>query len=130
MDADIRESFERVQAAVGRASYHTTPVLYEEDVDELEAAVRDLGQRLGLIEEAKATAPHVCWGVYDVPLAELEALPTLAQGQTDDLKIESDSERVWLARTGVADGEPWDNRVSVERNFGGAWIVVENWRAQ
>lgn len=70
------------------------------------------------------------WGIYEVPLTELEALPTLCVGQADDLKIESDRERVWLSRTTVEDGEPWDNKVTVERYIGGAWIEVEWWEAR
>lgn len=70
------------------------------------------------------------WGIYDVPLEELEELPDLAIGQADSLKIESDSERVWLSRCTMADGEPWDNKVTVERRFGGSWIAVEAWEAK
>jgi hypothetical protein len=70
-----------------------------------------------------------CWGEYELSLEELEALPTLAQGQADDLKIESDTERVWLSRCTVEDGEPWNNKVTVERKFGGSWIEVEAWEA-
>lgn len=70
------------------------------------------------------------WGIYEVPLDELEALPTLIEGQADDCKIESDTERVWLSRCTVADGEPWNNKVTVERRFGGSWISVEMWEAR
>lgn len=35
-----------------------------------------------------------CLGVYRISLAELEKLPTLCVGQTDNLKIESEVERV------------------------------------
>lgn len=47
-------------------------------------------------------------------LAHLESLPTLAQGQTDDLKIETPTTRVWLSRCTVEDGEPYNNKVTVE----------------
>jgi hypothetical protein len=71
------------------------------------------------------------WGVWERhTLAELEALPTLTVGQADDLKWESDSERVWLSRCGVEDGEPWANKVTVERLIAGDWIEVEWWRAE
>ena len=46
--------------------------------------------------------------------AELEALPVLCQGQADDLRIEWGGVRYWLSRTGVADGEPYDNTVTIE----------------
>lgn len=64
---------------------------------------------------------------------ELESLPTLAVGQTDDLKVQGfDDEgqyRVWLARTGVEDGEPYDNRISVERpDESGSWHTVAEYR--
>jgi hypothetical protein len=71
-----------------------------------------------------------CWGVYEVPLDELKALPVLAQGQADDLLIESDGERVWLSRCSTEDGEPWDNKVTVERYVGRAWVEVEWWEAR
>jgi hypothetical protein len=69
------------------------------------------------------------WGEYDVPLAELEELPTLYFGQADSLKIETDTERVWLSRCTVDDGEPWNHKVTVERLIAGSWIEVEHWRA-
>ncbi len=47
-------------------------------------------------------------------LAELEALPTLSQGQTDDLKVESENKRVWLSRMTIEDGQPYNNMVTVE----------------
>ena len=63
--------------------------------------------------------------------AELEDEPTLSQGQTDDLKLETQIDgtyvRVWLARTGVEDGEPYDNRISVETLQDGSWRVVHEY---
>jgi hypothetical protein len=51
--------------------------------------------------------------------AELEAMPTLATGQADDLKKEGEDDRgrfrIWLSRCGVEDGEPYPNKVTVER---------------
>jgi hypothetical protein len=73
--------------------------------------------------------PVPCSGVYEVSLDELEELPTLCQGQADDLKIESPDERVWLSRCGVEDGEPWDNKVTIERRVDGRWTEVEWWEA-
>ena len=55
---------------------------------------------------------------------ELEALPTLSQGQTCDLKIETERRRVWLSRGGVEDGEPYARTVTVERLIGGRWITT------
>ncbi len=44
---------------------------------------------------------------------ELEALPVLIQGQADD------------SRTGIADGEPYENTVTHEELFHGRWIEAE-----
>lgn len=62
-------------------------------------------------------------------LEQLEALPTRSQGQADDLKVEDarneqgrPTRRVWLSRCTVEDGEPCNNKVTVERLEGGAWI--------
>lgn len=59
--------------------------------------------------------------------AELEQLPTLAVGQTDDLKIDDGDTRVWLARTGEDDGEAYDNRISVEQLVDGRWVVAQEY---
>ena len=56
----------------------------------------------------------------------LRSLPTLRKGHTDDLKLDTGSMRCWLARTGVADGEPFENRVSVEVLNDGLWTAVED----
>lgn len=55
--------------------------------------------------------------------AELRQMPTLAVSQADDLKIDTGETRVWLARTGVEDGEPFDNKVTIERLVKGRWEV-------
>lgn len=55
---------------------------------------------------------------------ELELLPVSHQGQADDCHIDSGDVRVWLSRTGVDDGEPFENTVTVERLQGGAWVEV------
>lgn len=60
--------------------------------------------------------------VYTLP--ELEALPTLAVGQADDLKVDAGNVRIWLSRCGVEDGEPCDNKVTVEQFNGQRWIEV------
>jgi hypothetical protein len=52
-------------------------------------------------------------------LAELEAMPTITAGQFDDLKFETENRRVWLSRMTVEDGEPYNNKVSVEELRGG-----------
>jgi hypothetical protein len=57
-------------------------------------------------------------------LEELEAIPTLSQGQADDLKIDSGTVRIWLSRCGVEDGEPCDNKVTIEEYVDGRWVEV------
>lgn len=53
---------------------------------------------------------------------ELDALPRLAQGQAADLKVDDgDGVRVWLHRTGLADGEPYEHTITVETLTDGRW---------
>ena len=59
---------------------------------------------------------------------ELEAMPTLATGQADDLKVQTEEYQVWLSRTGKADGEPYDNKITVERLVDGKWITVRTYQ--
>jgi hypothetical protein len=64
--------------------------------------------------------------------AELQAMPTLSTGQADDLKVDTGTERVWLSRCTVADGEPYDHKVTVEsleqsETWGTNWVVEEEY---
>lgn len=61
---------------------------------------------------------------------ELEAMLTLAVGQTADLKIQTESFRVWLNWTGIDDGEPADNLVTYEQIVDGRWEEVAVLRAR
>jgi len=64
-------------------------------------------------------------------LAELEAMTTLSVGQADDLKVETFDTRIWLSRCSVEDGEPYNNKVSVERRMrDGKWVIVEVYQAK
>lgn len=47
-------------------------------------------------------------------LAQLKAMPTLFVSHTDDLKVDTQSERVWLSRMTRADGMPYNNQVTIE----------------
>ena len=47
-------------------------------------------------------------------LAQLEALPTINEGHTSDLKWDTGRTRVWLSRMTKEDGMPYDNQVTVE----------------
>ncbi len=62
-------------------------------------------------------------------LTELLELPTLAVGQADDLKVDTGAERQWLSRCTVADGEPFDHKVTTERREHGRWVVVDVYEA-
>lgn len=59
--------------------------------------------------------------------AELRRRRTLSVAQADDLKIDTGKMRVWLARTGVEDGEPYDDKVTIEKLRHGRWEVVEEY---
>ena len=64
-------------------------------------------------------------------LVELEAMPTITQGQADDLKVdEGDGIRIWLARVGVEDGMPCDNMVTIEELQSGSWVEVGWYEAE
>jgi hypothetical protein len=63
------------------------------------------------------------------PLKYLQKRPTLAQDMTGDLKVETPRRRVWLARTTVADGEPYNHRVTVEALKNGKWVILEEYPA-
>jgi hypothetical protein len=53
----------------------------------------------------------------------LAALPTLCVGQADDLKVETDTTRVWLSRCSPEDGAY--DEVTVERlNSKGQWVTA------
>jgi hypothetical protein len=57
-------------------------------------------------------------------LAELRALPTLHAGLSDDLKAQPcPTIRIWLSRMGVIDGEPCENKVTIEDFRNGRWVV-------
>ena len=54
----------------------------------------------------------------------LRRLPTLAQGQADDLKLEELGQRTWLSRCTRDDGACCDAHVSVETRRAGRWVVT------
>lgn len=60
---------------------------------------------------------------------ELEAMPTLSESQTDDLKVDTGQIRVWLCRCGVDDGMPYNDQVTVEmlnpKNY--RWETVDEY---
>jgi len=64
-------------------------------------------------------------------LQELTDRPVLCVGQADNLVIETDDTRVWLSRCGVEDGEPYEDKVTVEtlRRNGGRWEIYRTYQA-
>ena len=61
----------------------------------------------------------------------LESLPTITVSQADDLKIdEPGNYRVWLSRCGVEDGEPYPNKVTVERWVCDKWTEERTYQAR
>lgn len=58
---------------------------------------------------------------------ELEKLPTISRGQAADLKIATEGTRVWLSRCTVEDGEPYNNKVTIEKLYNGKWTVVDEY---
>lgn len=56
--------------------------------------------------------------------AELEAMPVLSQGWTDNLHVHTHKVKYWLARGDRTSGHPYDNTVTIERMENGCWITV------
>lgn len=65
-------------------------------------------------------------------LAQLQALPTISEAQASDLKVEDHESglRHWLSRCSVADGEPYDNKVTVEKFENGRWRLLSTYQAR
>jgi hypothetical protein len=66
--------------------------------------------------------------VGDFSLDELRELPTLSQGQADDLKISTDRFRVWLSRMHGDDFDgviPHGWPLSFERLVDGTWLPCD-----
>jgi len=67
-------------------------------------------------------------------LEELEEEETISEGQADDLKIEKEvygtKTRIWLSRCDIYDGEPFNNKVTVEKYIDGRWIEVAIYEAE
>lgn len=46
---------------------------------------------------------------------QLLEMPTIRSGQADDLKVETEDERIWISRLTRKDGVAVDNRITVEK---------------
>jgi uncharacterized Zn finger protein len=58
---------------------------------------------------------------------ELKSMPTLAVGQVADLKIDDGNVRVWLSRCVVEDGEPYNNKITIDHFIDNCWKTVEEY---
>ena len=69
--------------------------------------------------------------IGEYSLAFLESLPTRGDSHFDNLKIDKYPYRVWLSRCDVASGEPFPNKVTVEKcNIEtGTWRNVREYQA-
>jgi hypothetical protein len=67
-------------------------------------------------------------------LEEIRAMPTLQQGQYDNLKIDTGNLRVWLSRLTIEDGQLYNNQVMVQTlgdmDDQGIWRTVEEYEAK
>jgi hypothetical protein len=69
-------------------------------------------------------------GYTELRLDDLETMPTISEGHTADLKIETEDERVWLERVGVSDGEWCNDKVTVEFLLNGRWCTIVEYEAK
>lgn len=56
-------------------------------------------------------------------------MKTQSVGQADDLKFDDGKTRVWLSRCTVADGEPYDHKVTEEELIDGKWVITDTYQA-
>lgn len=64
-------------------------------------------------------------------LRELQAMETISQGHTDNLKIKTEDTKVWLSRMTVEDGMPYNNMVTIEKlTNDGRWEIIEEYPAR
>lgn len=63
-------------------------------------------------------------------LKQLKNKPTITVGHFDNLKVQGKDFRVWLSRCTVQDGEPYNNKVTVERLVNGCWVESETYQAR
>lgn len=67
--------------------------------------------------------------IYNLTLEQLDEMPTLHQGQFDNLKFEDNRTRVWLSRMSIDDGMPANHIVTIEHLVGGYWEQVHSYIA-
>jgi hypothetical protein len=93
------------------------------DEDEAREAVEDgeLSEKQRAAAEEALTAIEEGWDAE-----ELNSEEVLHEGQADNCHVQDSGgkRRLWLSRTGVADGEPFENTVSIEVLIEGKWVTV------
>lgn len=82
------------------------------------------------VDKTKLDKSNIIFDEYEYSLKELEDMKTIGVGQYDDLKIQTSKMRVWLSRMTVADGEKYNNKVTVERKKDGYWEKVREYQAK
>lgn len=106
----------------------------ENAADKSEKEKKEMGENVDFfgmpLMESTAAWTTVTEASERYSLKDLKAMPTLTQGQSDDLKVDDGQTRVWLARTGVEDGEKYDNRVTVEKFKNGRWVTADEYMAE
>ena len=63
-------------------------------------------------------------------LAELQALPTIEQAWTGNLKVQTNSKRIWLSRMTIEDGADYNNQVTIETYTNGSWAPILTYQAK
>lgn len=59
---------------------------------------------------------------------ELEAMPTIKKGYTEDLKVETETERVWLSNSPDGVGSPGEiYRINHESIVNRCWTVTKEY---
>lgn len=61
-------------------------------------------------------------------LKQINAIPTISEGHTDDLKLDDGVTRVWVSRMTIEVGADRDNEVVVERLVQGSWYVIDEYQ--
>ena len=63
-------------------------------------------------------------------LTELQAMPTIRQAWTGNLKVQTKFKRIWLSRMTIEDGADYNNQVTVERCRDGSWYPAITYQAK
>lgn len=63
-------------------------------------------------------------------LADLQAIPVLTVGQADNVLLNHGGIKVSLSHTAVADGAPYDNQVTVQKNSRNGWQTIREYQAK